>query len=283
MQVLERPLEAGSSSAPDAPEAIFPEARRRGRRRRALSALAAIGITGAVVAAAFIGLRNGPGLPGRPGPRLVPGSRSGSDRAPAVVVAWGDYAGVLHLGDLATRRQTRIVTGLSGGAFRWSRGRGPRASPLGRREGQGQKCRGRDWQGERRRSRDRRDGQPGWRSTLCGPGDPRLLGAGRPHHARDPPLGTAIGLDSKPVGGAPRRRRAGVDAHGDTRSVLGIWRPGGKVWSLGAADAQSLGVYTSRDGRYSLLASVPRCANHQRRVRVGLPARHHQHRHPAGP
>jgi hypothetical protein len=110
MTVLERAQETEATSRLVIPEAIIREARRRGRRRKALSLLAVIGSIGAVVAVAVLGFRNGPAIPGASRSPLEPGGRSGLGRAPAVVVAWGDYAGVLHVGDVATRRQLRIAT-----------------------------------------------------------------------------------------------------------------------------------------------------------------------------
>ncbi len=86
---------------------LFEEARRRRRRRRLAGGLASLlAVSGAVVAV----------LVGASGPHRAPGSvapgrnpTAGADKAmgrlPAVRVAWVDYSGQLHVGDLATRAQ----------------------------------------------------------------------------------------------------------------------------------------------------------------------------------
>ena len=52
-----------------------------------------------------------------------------------------------------------------------------------------------------------------------------------------------------------------VLTHTGPAAVLGYWRPGSKVRPLGAS-TDLFGVYTSSNGRYSLLAWLPRCTRH---------------------
>jgi hypothetical protein len=86
---------------------LFEEARRRRRRRRLAGGLAGLlAVSGAVVAVVV----------GAPGPHLAPGSvatgrnpipgaHKAMGRLPAVRLAWVDYSGRLHVGDVATRAQ----------------------------------------------------------------------------------------------------------------------------------------------------------------------------------
>src|SRR5260221_9297157 len=86
---------------------LFEEARRRRRRRRLAGGLAGLLAAGGAVVAVVVGA---------PGPRPAPGSvatgrnpiavaHKAMGRLPTVRVAWVDYSGQLHVGDLATRAQ----------------------------------------------------------------------------------------------------------------------------------------------------------------------------------
>lgn len=269
MTILERPAETEHTSPSDSPEAIFPEARRRGHRRRAFTALAAI-TTGAALAAASVALiGNQATRVGSKSPPAAAGSRSGSDRAPAVVVAWADYAGVLHLGDLANRRQLQVAThpaadvstapaAVDGGRLLWidakarvrsvelatgrvsvvARGIGVTASPDGMRLYVNLGTHAFLELNARTLRLTRRVPLPaGWRAN------PWVV----------------------PVAGGVLLTRPG------NGTVLGIWHPGGKVRLLGAADDTPLATYTSTTGAYSLIAWVPRCAHHHTGLGSGCP------------
>jgi len=260
MTVLECSQEAENTSPLVVPEAIIREARRRGRRRKALSMLAAMASIGAVVLVAVLGFRNGPAIAGGSRSPLGPGARSGSARVRAEVVAWGDYAGVLHLGNVATRRQTRIVTGLSGGASG-----GPVVEDRGRLL----------WS----------DAKGKVRSVEIATGKVSVVARGiavmaSPDGARlyvDQAATDFLELDARtmrvthrlalPAGWTANpwlaRPFAGglVLTHTGPRAVLGFWRPGSTVRPLGAS-IDLFGVYTPSNGRYSLVAWLPRCAKH---------------------
>jgi hypothetical protein len=86
---------------------LFEEARRRRRRRWLAGGLAGLLTAGGAVVAVVVGA---------PGPRPAPGSvatgrnpiaaaHKATGRLPDVRVAWVDYSGQLHVGDLATRAQ----------------------------------------------------------------------------------------------------------------------------------------------------------------------------------
>lgn len=268
MTVIAAPREMDHPSPLEAPEAIFPEARRRGRRRRAFTALAAVAITGALAATSVVVLGNQATRAGSHSPP-VSGSRSGSDRAPAVVVAWADYAGVLHVGDLANRRQLLVATHpaadvstdpavVDGGRLFWvdaksrvrsvelasgrvnvvARGIGVTASPDGARLYVNQGTRAFLELDARTLRVTRRVVLPaGWRA------DPWVV----------------------PVSGGL------LLTHGGKETVVGIWRPGGKVRPLGAANDAQLATYTPPKAAYSLVAWVPRCAGHHPGFGSGCP------------
>jgi hypothetical protein len=268
MTVLERPPDMERTRPLEAPEAIFPEARRRGRRRRAFTALAAIASGGALAAVIVAVLGNTSSQAGSHTP-LVPGSRSGSDRAPAAVVAWADYAGVLHVGDLATRGQLQVATHpaanvstdpavVDGGRLLWvdvkdqvrsvelatgrvsvvARGIGVTASPDGTRLYVDQGARDFLELNARTLRVTRRVALPaGWQAN------PWVV----------------------PVAGGL------LLTHSGKGTVFGIWRPGGKVLPLRAATYAVLDVYTPPTAGYSLVAWVPRCANHHAGFGSGCP------------
>lgn len=288
MAVVEALPEMDNPSLVEAPEAIFREARRRGRRRRAFTAFAALATGGALAAASVAVLGNQATRAGSHSPP-VSGSRSGSDRAPAVVVAWADYAGVLHIGDLANRRQLQVAThpvadvstdpaAIDGGRLFWvdakdrvrsvelasgriglvARGIGVTSSPDGARLYVNQ----------------------GTRAFL--ELDARTLRVTRQVVL---PAGWRANPWVVPVAGGL------LLTHGGKETVVGIWRPGGKVRSLGAANDPQLATYTPPTAAYSLVAWVPKCAGHHpgfgsgcplaitntatgRRVRVPSPSRY---------
>lgn len=276
MKVLERPLRSEGTRAPGAPEAIIPEARRRGRWRRAALALATVVTIGVVVAAGVVS-RDGPAVRSRSRSPLGPSALSETVRVPSVVVAWGDYAGALHLGDLATRRQMQIATlparrspeggpmAEVGGRLVWSdgygkvrsvdiatgratvatRGTAVMISPAGTRlyveQGSGDFL---ELDARTLRVSGRLVLPPGWRA------DPYL---------------------ARPVAGGLLVAHSGTPTHAGTPLVLGVWRPGSKVRPLGVSNGLALDVYTPPDGRYSLVAWVPQCARHYRGPGSGCP------------
>lgn len=87
-------------------EALFAEARRR-RRRRRLAAGAACLLLAAGVAAGLVTAwpRHGAAIPGAPAAGRAP-----DITLPPARVAWVDYGGQLHLGNLATRTQRVVAT-----------------------------------------------------------------------------------------------------------------------------------------------------------------------------
>lgn len=273
MQVLERPLEAGSGSSREGPEAIIPEARRRGRRRRAFSALAAIGIAAAVAAIAFIGLESGSAVPSGSRPPLRPGAVGGARHASAPLVAWGDYQGVFHLGDVATGRQLQIasfpVSASSAGPVVFDRGRLLWA-----------------------------DAKNKIRSVEIATGRTNVIAHGTgvmasPNGARlyvDQGTSDFLELNAvtmrvirrwpipaKWTGGgpwvAPPVAGGLILTHKGRTGGLGVWHPGSRVQPLGVATGAdtALAVYTPPKGRYSLVAWLPNCANHSTGVSKGCP------------
>lgn len=260
MQVLERPREAGSGIPELAPEAIIPEARRRGRRRRACSAVTAIGSAGAAAAIALIGIGGGPTVHSRSRSPLGPAAVRGPVRAAAPVVAWGDYQGVFHLGDVATGRQLQIAAVPavdSAGLVAFDRGRLL-------------------WV----------DAKDRIRSLAIATGRTTIVAHGTgvvasPDGARlYVDQGTADFLELNATTMRPIRRWpipakwasspwvahpvAGglILTHTGRSGGLRIWRPGRGVQPLGPAGGAdtALTVYTPPDAHYSLVAWLPPCA-----------------------
>ena len=97
-------------SAPSEAEALFAEARRRRRRRRVAGGMACLLLAGS----AAVGLmtawpRHGAGTHhGHPGPAAVP--LAPGFTLPPARVAWVDYSGQLHIGDLGTGTQHVVAT-----------------------------------------------------------------------------------------------------------------------------------------------------------------------------
>ena len=87
-------------------EMLFAEARRRRRRRRLAGGTACLLLAG-LVATGLVAAwpRRGALIPGAPAAGRVPGIT-----LPPARVAWVDYGGQLHLGDLATRAQHVVAT-----------------------------------------------------------------------------------------------------------------------------------------------------------------------------
>jgi hypothetical protein len=87
-------------------EVLFAEARRRRRRRRLLGGTACLLLAG-LVATGLVAAwpRGGAVIPGVPAAGRAPGVT-----LPPARVAWVDYSGQLHLGDLATRAQHVVAT-----------------------------------------------------------------------------------------------------------------------------------------------------------------------------
>jgi hypothetical protein len=180
-----------------------------------------------------------------------------------VVVAWADYTGVLHLGDLATGRQLQVAThptadvstdpaAVAGGRLFWvdakgrvrsvvlatgrvhvvARGTAVFASPDGRLLYVDQ----------------------GTRDFL--ELDARTLRVTR--RVVIPSAWRANPWVARPVA------RGLILMHTGRRIVLGIWHPASTVRPLGAATATTLGVHTPPGAGYSLVAWLPTCANHHR-------------------
>lgn len=88
------------------PEVLFAEARRRRRRRRLAGGTACLLLAGLVAAGLVTAWpRHGAVIPGAPAAGRAPGIT-----LPPARVAWVDYGGQLHLGDLATRTQHVVAT-----------------------------------------------------------------------------------------------------------------------------------------------------------------------------
>ncbi len=91
-------------------EALFAEARRRRHRRRLAGAVACLVLAGSVAAGLATGWpRHGAGKHhGHPGAAAA--RRAGGVALPPVRVAWVDYGGQLHLGNLASGAQPVVAT-----------------------------------------------------------------------------------------------------------------------------------------------------------------------------
>ena len=259
MTVLERPREAEREREIEAPEAIFPEARRRGRRRRALFALATLAVLGALAGAIIVAVKTIGADPATVRSRLTAGART-RGAAPAPLVAWGDYFGVLHVGDVATGRQLRIatlpITRSSAGPIAFSRGRLL-------------------WVDAGNRVR----------SAELATGLVRVLAHG--NGVTSSPGGARLYVDQGTIdflelNGRTMRvvRRLAIPAgwtadpwvaraisggllltHTGRAAVLGYWHPGSAVKPLGAS-ISLLGAYAPASERDSLLAWIPRCARY---------------------
>jgi hypothetical protein len=87
-------------------EALFAEARRRRRRRRLAAGVACLLLAGSAAAGLVTAWpRHGAVRPGAPAARRVP-----DITLPPARVAWVDYGGQLHVGNLATRAQHVVAT-----------------------------------------------------------------------------------------------------------------------------------------------------------------------------
>lgn len=132
MTVLERPRQATAGTEGSA-DLLFPEANRRRRHRRLTILLAILALIGGVVVALGVLPVGSPVPAGTPAPALSPSA------APTVAgsvprVAWSDYQGQLHIGDMNgfSQRQvtqtdadpTASLVALGGGIF-WVRSSQP--------------------------------------------------------------------------------------------------------------------------------------------------------------
>jgi hypothetical protein len=93
--------------APETADALFAEARRRRRRRRLAGLAVVLALSAAAVAFLVARPNRAPAAPGADGRRLRPVSTPGT--ALAGSVAWVDYHGRVHVGDLATGAQQVIA------------------------------------------------------------------------------------------------------------------------------------------------------------------------------
>ncbi|MGH2861753.1 MAG: hypothetical protein ACRDLT_09665 [Solirubrobacteraceae bacterium] len=258
MAVIDRPAQAERTSEPVVPDAIFPEARRRGRRRRAFSALAALTVLGALVGAVVVVLQGARTGPTAAQSRLSAVARGKAGRVPAPLVAWGDYSGVLYVGDVATGRLLQIATY----PVPQSSSAGPLAINHGRLL----------WVDAKNRIRGAEiaTGRSsviarGFGVTSSPDGDRLYVDQGTTDFlemdARTMRVTRRVAI---PVGWTANpwvaRTFSGglLLTHTGRGAVLGYWRPGSRVRPLGPSIDQ-LGVYTPSSGRYSLLAWLPRC------------------------
>ena len=106
-------------------QALFAAARRRRRRRRLAGALCGVVLAGSAVIVLSVAR---PHHPAAGTAAAAPVSRPGLT-LPPVLVAWTDYAGQLHVGNLATRAQRVVATAgaspadpmiLAGGRLYWA-------------------------------------------------------------------------------------------------------------------------------------------------------------------
>ncbi len=262
MAVLDHPSELAPATPLQAPAAIIPAARRRGRRRRALWAAAAVAIIGGLTAAVLLVIGSGAAVSGDLHHRPAPGGRRRFGSAGDAVVAWGDYSGIVHLGDLDTGRQIQIATGLSGGASG-----GPVIENHGRLL----------WVDARNtvRSIELATGQRSvvarGLAVMASPGGARLYVDQGTHDFLELDARTlrVTGRAEIPVGWRANpwvaRPVAGglVLMHAKRHGlVLGVWRLGAGVRALGAATGTVLAIHTASDGRSSRVAWVPACSDH---------------------
>jgi hypothetical protein len=116
------PGQAPGSAADSEAQALFAEARRRRRRRRIAGAAVTLAVAGLVATGlAGGGSRHGPPHRIRSGPRpaAVVQPRVPGFTLPAAHVAWVDYSGQLHIGDVATGAQHVVANVLSGDGGGW--------------------------------------------------------------------------------------------------------------------------------------------------------------------
>jgi hypothetical protein len=249
-----RPRSAGPAEA----TALFAAARRRRRRRRAVAALLGLVLGGSLLGGlAAWPHQAAPRSVPNPGRGAVPAGQSAGFTLPGATVAWIDYYGGLHLGDVATQTQRILVTlpAAAGAGTGWlvtaggrlyvggstlisevdlatgtvrrvHRGTGVFASADGRQVYLVQA-----------------DGSL-VELPVAGPGRPRTLRAPA-GWSFDPDQAVAGGIlvGSQPAHAAPR---------------LGIWSPGaGPVRVIATGAARSIGAVTAPGARYSMVAWAP--------------------------
>jgi hypothetical protein len=240
--------------------ALFAAARRRRRRRRAAAALLALVLGGSALAALAAWPHHAPPAP-RPGRAPAVAQRAARFTLPSATVAWVDYNGGLHLGEVATKTQHLLATipAAAGAGTGWLVAAGGRlyvggstvirevrlATGTVRRVGSGTGVFA---------SADGRylylaqaDGSL-IELPASGPGPTRTLRAPA-GWSFDPGQAVAGGIlvDSQPRHAVPR---------------LGIWSPGaGRVRIIATGAARAISAETAPGARYSLVAWAPaRCA-----------------------
>lgn len=110
MTVIERAQETGAATA-GSPELLFPEANRRRRRRRLTIVLTVLVLLAGLVAVTLAVLPIGSSLPASTPPPLLPSlpQRTLAPTGSVPQVAWSDYEGQLHIGDLNGLSERRIT------------------------------------------------------------------------------------------------------------------------------------------------------------------------------
>lgn len=250
--------------APGTADALFAEARRRRRRRLAGLALILVLAAGAL---AFI-VAGPDGAPARPGTGGHPRPVSAPGAALAGSVAWVDYTGRVHLGDLATGAQQVVAQSKAypavplvqaGGRLYWSAPAGTRSLVQELNPATG-------------RIRSVGPGQGVFsvfasadgRRVFFAPTDTRIVelparGSGSRHGFMLPPGwylpyggGTGVGNGILVESGGQRTR-----AH----TVMAVWDPATGALKAIGRDIRVLAASTAPDARYSLLAWLPaRCS-----------------------
>ena len=264
---MSRTIAPPRQSAPATADALFAEARRR-RRRRRLAGLAVVLALTAAVAVAFILARpnRAPTAAGADRGRARPVSTPGA--ALAGSVAWVDYNGRVHLGDLATGAQQVVARSKAypaiplvqaGGRLYWSAPVGARGVVQELNPATG-------------RVRSVGPGQgifsvftsADGRHVFFAPTDTRIVelparGSGARHEFTLPPgwhlpsggsTGMASGILVESGGQAAR-------AH----TVLAVWDPKTGALKVIGKDIEAIAAYTQPGARYGLLAWLPtRCS-----------------------
>lgn len=238
--------------------ALFAAARRRRRRRRAVAALLGLVLGAAVLGGLAAWPR--PAAPRsvpNPGPGAVPAGRAAGFTLPGATVAWVDYYGGLHLGDVATKAQRILATipAAAAAGTSWLVTAGGRLYVGGSAV-----IREVDLATGTVRSVHAGTGvfaSADGRQVYLVQADGNLVelpvtGPGRARTLRAPP-GWSFDQDQAAAGGI---LVGSQPAHAAPR--LGIWNPGtGRVRVIATGAARSFGAATAPGARYSMVAWAP--------------------------